>query len=99
MKKDNRRLIAGKNDKVSADQISTSEWWYGTCLLPGHVAADGLVEPLPSSAYVWIREHTGYRVAVTEWNWNGWSYGAATEEYRRQQLPMAQALGTAGFTD
>jgi alpha-L-arabinofuranosidase len=41
---------------------------------------------------------SGYPVAVTEWNWNGWWMLPDEEEGQRMSVPkMAQGLGAAGF--
>lgn len=39
----------------------------------------------------------GYRIACTEWNWNGWGFKESVEPFASQHLRLAQGLGAAGF--
>jgi hypothetical protein len=68
-------------------------WWESLCACFGERDAAGC-----NTAYgdrVRLARSLGYRIAATEWNWNGWWAGAAPRPAFAMQL--AAGIGAAGF--
>ena len=82
-------------EAVAPDSLTPSPeeaTWYAWAS-PHYTDAEGLAS-LENDLYANIAE-TGYSVAVTEWNWNGWWQGDGTRGLPASK--MAQALGAAGY--
>ncbi|MEO1070323.1 MAG: hypothetical protein AAFW95_14625, partial [Cyanobacteria bacterium J06638_6] len=83
---------AGKVVPVST--LSASDWWQALVAMPGAIGEDGMI--LAFRDRIAFARSLGYRVAVTEWNWNGWGFEdldlPAEVNWR-----LASGIGTAGF--
>lgn len=75
-------------DPVEGDQLSPEEIWYSAVAAP-NIDQDGQ-SVLRSNSWSLARE-MGWRVTLTEWNWNGWGVE------RRGATLWPRALGVAGF--
>ncbi|MBE9138063.1 hypothetical protein IQ254_12830 [Nodosilinea sp. LEGE 07088] len=79
---------------VPAGTLSASDWWQALVAMPGAVGEDGMM--LAFRNRIKFARSLGYKVAVTEWNWNGWGF-------EDLDLPpevnwrLASGIGTAGF--
>jgi alpha-N-arabinofuranosidase len=80
-----------KNGKpVAVDELSVSDIWYTWVATP-YIDDDGLSyfsEPIMDEA-----RREGFKVAVTEWNWNGWW----TRPKGALNSSLAKGIGAAGF--
>ncbi len=80
-------------EKVPPSRLSPEEVWYAWVAVPGEFNERG-ESVIGGPAVAAARKH-GYRVAETEWNWNGW-WGVPTEE-RPLDSGFAKAAGAAGY--
>jgi alpha-N-arabinofuranosidase len=85
-----------RNEKTTVDPatLGLDDWWYACASMPGEMK-DGVNVGL--GAQTAFAHEQGYRIACTEWNWNGWGFKEAKEPFASRLLPVAQGLGTAGF--
>ncbi len=78
---------------ISKDTGTPDEFWRYWSSIPGMYDATGQNQSLGDKRSGWVRK-LGYRIAVTEWNWNGW--GKLAPEFTTHQR-RAQGIGAAGF--
>jgi len=71
--------------EVAAATLSVADWWYACATMPQYPTPPAFARAL------------GYRLACTEWNWNGWGFKEAPAAFRAEHLGDAKALGVAGF--
>ena len=87
-------------EPIELTGLTTEDWWYGLTSIPGMLGADGYVRSVSGEPADMARQ-LGYRIACTEWNWNGWGLEKVASEaatrFRRAFLPDAKAVGVAGF--
>lgn len=82
---------------VDPEALSPTDWWRAWAAMPGHYGPAGQNWSIGPSAG--LARDLGYRIAVTEWNWNGW----ATEETRippslgERDWNVSAGIGVAGF--
>lgn len=81
-------------EKLEPVALTDDEIWFGMTSTPGRFDSKGL-SVADAVAYDHIKE-LGFRVAVTEWNWNGWNFDGAFPD-SKIDIGLASALGTAGF--
>ena len=87
----NRLRIEGQD--VPFELLSPKDWWIEWTSMPGHYdESTGLV--LQAGGVE--ASQLGYKVAVTEWNWNGWVQGTSPFNVDMNYV-MASGLGAAGF--
>ncbi len=74
----------------SVDQLTAEDVWYAWVAVPGLNSAG---ESVLAGTAITEGRARGYKVAVTEWNWNGWwgVSGAPLDSH------LARGLGAAGF--
>lgn len=85
-----------KGDSViSADQLTAEEIWNAWVATPDFDTQTGESSVVYDDYYINVSA-SGYQVAVTEWNWNGWWQ---LEDGQKAALNTkdAQGLGAAGF--
>ena len=80
-------------EKIKHASLSTDDVWDATTTTLGRFDAQG--RAVADAAYDDIAA-LGYRVAVTEWNWNGWDF-AKTFPQADFSDGMPAALGVSGF--
>ncbi|MFQ3671624.1 MAG: hypothetical protein SNJ84_09220, partial [Verrucomicrobiia bacterium] len=77
--------------EVSAREVPAEDLWYTWVAAPQTNPLTG------QSEFGWQEaRQEGRRMAVTEWNWNGW-WGMAKEDRPDFDDEMAKGLGAAGF--
>ncbi|WP_404783288.1 hypothetical protein [Altericista sp. CCNU0014] len=74
--------------------LSDEDWWKAWAAMPGVFSAAG--ENIALGQGTDLARSLGYRVAVTEWNWNGWTT-AQTNPKPNMSWSLASGIGTAGF--
>ena len=77
---------------IDPSTLTDAQYWWAWAAMPGAVDEKGQSQAF-GAALDPYRE-TGYRLAATEWNWNGWSWKGLTKTF---QAPAAAGLGAAGF--
>lgn len=84
-----------KRDGVSipSRQLTNTDWWKAWVAMPGRFSKAG-VNIAVGNRLDFVRS-LGYKVAVTEWNWNGWGFSHLESE--PTQWRLASGIGTAGF--
>jgi alpha-N-arabinofuranosidase len=90
-----------RKDRETVDPaaLEMQDWWASLSTIPGSARTDGTIEPIRCDGLDLARE-LGYRIACTEWNWNGWAVQKASPlaaEFSRTYLREAKALGCAAF--
>ena len=89
------QIFTGDSTEVNPDTITPEQVWNAWVATPEIDTATGAAV-LPSDRYHEAALNTGFPIAVTEWNWNGWFEDAAL----RAGLPrpdLAKGVGAAGF--
>ncbi len=91
-----REVFTGE-DTTAADPstLTFEQLWNAWVATPAIDPSTGL-STLPSDRYHLSALNTGFQIAVTEWNWNGWLEGAP----KKAGLPesdLAKGIGAAGF--
>lgn len=81
-------------EKLTPADLSPEEIWNAATTTLGRFDAQG--RPVADAAAYDDITALGYRVAVTEWNWNGWGF-AKTFPQAGFSDGMPAALGVAGF--
>lgn len=84
--------ISGK--KFSTSEISDIQLWYGIVSAPGLIDEGG--QNIAFGNYYDEFIGLGYKVAVTEWNWNGWGFEDIISQ-RPFGIETPSMLATAGF--
>ncbi len=81
--------------EVEPATLTADDWWYLWSGMPGRYGEDGQSRAILPDGHrgdlLRLAEGLGYRLACTEWNWNGWS------QPQGQASEWAAALGAAGF--
>jgi alpha-L-arabinofuranosidase len=83
-----------ENGQVYRFQDMTAlDWWQTLVAMPGDFSTQG--ENIALGGGVTLARSLGYKVAVTEWNWNGWP----TKQTKTKDLNWryGAGIGTAGF--
>ncbi|MGK7394389.1 MAG: alpha-L-arabinofuranosidase C-terminal domain-containing protein [Candidatus Cyclobacteriaceae bacterium M3_2C_046] len=80
-------------ENVSPDTLSEEKIWNAWVAFPQMNEAGNAVIKNDGYAYA---KNTGYPVAVTEWNWNGWWHSDLTKNGLKESK-LAQGIGAAGF--
>jgi alpha-L-arabinofuranosidase len=84
-------------EPVVQEALSPTDWWRAWAAMPGRYGSAG--QNLGIGQRANFARELGYRIAVTEWNQNGW----ATEESRippslgERDWHMGAGIGVAGF--
>jgi len=79
--------------RVPASEMTDQAWWRAWSAMPGFYGPDGEARAFWNAKRL---AGLGYRIAATEWNWNGWSYARIVP--RPAVSPWgAAAIGTGGF--
>jgi len=78
--------------KVSFEQLSAQELWYGWVAI---TEFDEQGQSITRAAGLQAARKAGYRVALTEWNWNGWWRNPAGTPAMNSR--WAKGVGAAGF--
>lgn len=79
--------------KIRPDSLTIQDIWKGWITSPG-INTSGL--SAFSDSGLGIAENSGYPVAVTEWNWNGW-WGVNTVDPDRSGSLFTKGMGAAGY--
>ncbi len=79
---------------ISAADLSAEDWWAAWTSTPGKPNAEGLVDALPKETRDAIA--LGYKIGVTEWNWNGW-FHQKPDPAPPLEFPLASGLGAAAY--
>lgn len=87
-----RAKVAGA--ALPAEQLTAEAWWRAATAMPGGYDRDGRCTGMLHKGAAARR--LGYRLAVTEWNWNGWSRSSLPSDVQ-PLWRQAQAVGTGGF--
>jgi alpha-N-arabinofuranosidase len=88
------REIQLDDKSVPAESLSAGDIWYAWVAAPSFLEDSGLSKlryPLLSEA-----RKKGFRVAVTEWNWNGW-WALKNGEQPAITSSLAKGVGAAGI--
>ncbi len=75
-------------------RMTTESWWNAWVAMPGDFSARG--KNLVRGESMAFAMSLGYRVAYTEWNWNGWGFERITPKPEIDWL-LAAGIGAAGF--
>lgn len=80
---------------VAQSDLSASDWWQAWVAMPGWYDAETGTN-FGQGNDLEFAKSLGYKVAITEWNWNGWGFDELDldEEIDWQ---LASGLGTAGY--
>jgi alpha-N-arabinofuranosidase len=81
-------------EEIPLDKLSASDIWYAFVSMPD-MDDNGQSILSPSSGAISLARKEGWKVAVTEWCWNGWFAGPLRGKLAEPQ--MAKALGAAGI--
>ncbi len=76
------------------EHMTTEAWWKAWVAMPGDFSADG--QNLARGESLELARSLGYKVAYTEWNWNGFGFKHITPK-PAIDWPLAAGLGAAGF--
>ncbi len=85
--------LEGKTFPVN--KMTENEIWNAWVSTPFMDSTTGLSAYPLQGSYAAVRQ-TGYPIACTEWNWNGWWQGQALEEASLNSR-FAKGIGVAGF--
>jgi alpha-L-arabinofuranosidase len=82
---------------VSPEALQPADWWRAWTAMPGQYGPDGL--NLGNGDRDGFARELGYRIAVTEWNWNGWETGETRfpAPLGSHDWRIASGIGAAGF--
>jgi alpha-L-arabinofuranosidase len=83
-----------EGQRYPPEKMTAGDWWRAWVAMPGEFSLIGENEAVKSN--VEFAQSLGYRVAVTEWNWNGWNFGKLEPE-PKIDWRFSSAVGTAGF--
>jgi alpha-N-arabinofuranosidase len=81
-----------ENRKVRFEELSAQELWYGWVAI---TEFDERGQSITRAAGLQAAREAGYRVALTEWNWNGWWRNPAGTPALNSR--WAKGVGAAGF--
>ena len=82
-------------DPVESGKPSATEWWrYWTTGL-GETDPEGQVSILTDPVNASIAR--GLRLAITEWNWNGWETGTPDGYFPEANPTLVMGIGSAGY--
>jgi len=84
--------VTKKGVEIPVNELSASEIWYAWVALPQF---DEHGQSILSHPGINAARNLGYKVAVTEWNWNGW--WAHGEPKPALDSSFAKGLGAAGY--
>jgi alpha-N-arabinofuranosidase len=90
----NMTRVSRDGEVVPLDRVTAKELWRALASMPGEFDSNGQTILANEAAAFAVNQ--GYRLAVTEWNWNGWGFS----QFRMDEgftWPMAAGIGTAGF--
>ena len=80
---------------VAKDDLSGLDWWQAWVAMPGQFSAEKGVNLGEGDRTEFVRS-LGYKVAITEWNWNGWGFDDV-ELDEEIDWRLAAGIGTAGY--
>lgn len=82
---------------VPSEALSPADWWRAWTAMPGAFGPAGQNRGISESAG--FLSGLGYRIAVTEWNWNGWAPEGAEipAPLGWRDWRLASGIGAAGF--
>ncbi len=93
------KYTPGPSNQISRDEVpvdtsswSQAQWWWVWATMPGEYDEAG--QNISFGSSLASLDELGYRLAATEWNWNGWNWrdlGAGLE------APAAAGIGVAGW--
>jgi alpha-L-arabinofuranosidase len=81
-------------DEIPLDKLSTADIWYAFVSVPD-MDDEGQAILSPGGRTLSLARKEGWKLAVTEWCWNGWFVGPLRGKIVHPQ--MGQALGAAGI--
>ena len=84
--------VSRAGQKVAIDKLSTEDIWYAWVAITGF---DEQGQSVYRSSGLEAARRAGYRVAITEWNWNGWWRNTASTPTLNSR--WAKGVGAAGF--
>ena len=84
--------IRRNGSDVDTSGWSAEQWWWVWATLPGDYDDQG--QNIAFGASLEGLEDLGYRLAVTEWNWNGWNWHDVPAGF---DAPAAAGIGAAGW--
>ncbi len=83
-----------KGESIPNSLLIDSDWWKAWVAMPGRFSPEGVNVALGDRLQ--FTRSLGYKVVVTEWNWNGWGM-EALDLSPDTNWRLASGLGTAGF--
>jgi alpha-N-arabinofuranosidase len=86
--------VTQASNTVPVSTLSASDWWQALVAMPGAIGEDGMI--LAFRDRIKFARSLGYKVAVTEWNWNGWGF-EDLDLPSEVNWRLASGIGTAGF--
>ena len=87
--------VSREGAAVSKDELSSLDWWQAWVAMPGQFSADEGVN-LGEGEHLKFARSLGYKVAITEWNWNGWGFDDIDLD-DEIDWRLAAGIGTAGY--
>jgi len=90
------KWIERDGERVAIDNPSPEELWHALTTAPAVNKQTGQVR-LPYWPDWWLVQDLGLKVAVTEWNWNGWWALGEDEPDPTLRSRFARGLGAAGM--
>ncbi len=88
-------ITVGDSTEADLSSMTPEQVWNAWVATPAIDPETGLSE-LPSDAYHNSPLNSGFQVAVTEWNWNGWLEGDP-KKAGLTESDLAKGVGAAGF--
>ncbi|MFZ5833203.1 MAG: hypothetical protein ACOY3P_24205, partial [Planctomycetota bacterium] len=79
---------------VDATKLSARDVWYGWVSMPKF---DGAGQSVLSRRELEQARKLGYRVAITEWNWNGWWAVPSVADRPEFNSLLSKGVGAAGI--
>lgn len=89
------QIFTGDSTAVNLETISAEQVWNAWVATPGIDPVTGL-SVIRSGSYQSSALNTGFQIAVTEWNWNGW-FGEDPLKAGLPKSDLAKGVGAAGF--
>lgn len=83
-----------KGEAIPNSLLLDTDWWKAWVAMPGQFSPAGVNVALGDRLQ--FARSLGYKVVVTEWNWNGWGM-EALDLPPETDWRLASGLGTAGF--